>query len=237
MSRRFSLARTHREKLNMSNHRNRRNRHIINTYAQFYLGHYRATSISQDVPKGRGTQLCVSFSQLFIPLCSKKWRFRLLCKIKVCKMSFETCNQFHAICKLIICNSIDLSRFTFKSMPDLRIITMSRDRRRYFLPRLLKKCGRRSCVMILNKRNIKRGATASISFRRSLFYSFSGGGGSGKRSEDWTKLKSRRCCRDGNCEIALPTLIFKNAKLQEARGQINPPRRCRPWGIGRRYNG
>lgn len=44
--------------------------------------------------------------------------------------------------------------------------------------------------------------------------------------------------RDGNREIALPTLIFKNAKLQEARGQIDPPAaRRRPWGTGRRYNG
>lgn len=118
--------------------------------------------------------------------------------------------------------------------PDLRVITVPQDRRRYFLPRLLKKCGRRSRVMVLNKRDIKRGATPSISSRRSSFYSFSGGG-SGERGEEWTKLKSHRC-RDGNREIALPTLIFKNAKLQEARGQIDPPR-CRPRGTGRRYNG
>lgn len=135
--------------------------------------------------------------------------------------------NFTRFAKPIICNSIELPRFTFQRArftSDLRVLTVSRDRKPYFLPRLLKKCGRRSRVMVLNKRDIKRGATPSISSRRSSFYNFSDERGAGSEVKTETKLKSRRC-RDGNREIALPTLIFKNAKLQEARGQIDPPRR------------
>jgi len=43
--------------------------------------------------------------------------------------------------------------------------------------------------------------------------------------------------RDGNREIALATLIFKSAKLQEARGQIELPAAWRrPWGTDRTCN-
>lgn len=49
-----------------------------------------------------------------------------------------------------------------------------------------------------------------------------------ERNEGRTERNQSR--RDGNREIALATLIFKNTKLQEARGQIDPP--CRR-GAGR----
>ena len=49
------------------------------------------------------------------------------------------------------------------------------------------------------------------------------GAGRGMKTERNWRVPLPRC--DGNREIALPTLIFKNAKLQEARGQIDLPRR------------
>lgn len=83
-----------------------RNHHIINTYTQLYLGLYRATSISQDVPKEKHTQLRVFFSQLFIPFMLKKGSDNLDYARSKRATSFEVSNQFYAIRKLIICNLI-----------------------------------------------------------------------------------------------------------------------------------
>lgn len=115
---------------------------------------------------------------------------------------------------------------------------MSRDRRRYFLPRLLKKCGRRSRVMVLNKRDIKRGATPSISSRRSSFYGFSGGG-SGERNEDWTKLKSAAAAMRWEPRDSSAHIDFQERQIAGSERSDRPATaaQCRPWGTGRRYNG
>jgi len=60
----------------------------------------------------RGTQLRVFFSQLLIPFMLEKGSDDFDCAKSKHATLFETNNQFHAIRKLIICNSINLPCLT-----------------------------------------------------------------------------------------------------------------------------